>query len=298
MEYDPEKLPGMKKKTVLITGCSSGFGRALVPAFLDIGWKVTATLRHAKDRENLFSEEIRKYPGSLEILSLDVAREEDRKEMGRAFERRGEGLDVLVNNAGYGLFGALEDLTEAQLRAQMEVNFFGLVFLTQTLLPALRKTRGRVINISSVMGTFGFPLSLGYVSSKFALEGFSECLYYELKPHGVQVCLVEPGRHRTSFTPNMVWGEKSFEANSPYAPQTTLYNRARKDLTAQSVIPMEKVVRKVIQLTQAKSMPLRVPVGTDAWFVKIFQASLPEWMRTALLSMFYRRLLAKQAHPQ
>src|SRR5262245_25417622 len=214
----------MSRKTVLITGCSSGFGQLLVPEFLRDGWQVIATMRGAEKRQALFSKELQQYGDQLAILLLDVTNAEERRAV-RDFikERFGGRLDCLVNNAGYGLFGAVEDLSEAQIRQQMEVNFFGLVLLTQILLPQLRQSRGRVINISSVLGFMAMPMSVMYCASKFAVEGFSEGLAYELEPHGVQVALVEPGAFRTNFAEKLTWGDKSSDTNSPYQKQTAAY---------------------------------------------------------------------------
>ena len=178
-------------KTVLITGTSSGFGRQLAPRFLNAGWTVIATLRDASKRSDLFAADLAKSPGRLFVLSLDVARENERVAAAGFIDRQFEGkLDCLVNNAGFGLFGALEDLSEDQIRRQMEVNFFGLVLLSRSLLPHLRRARGRIINITSALGYLGMPLTSLYCASKFAVEGLSESLYYELKPHGVQVAIV------------------------------------------------------------------------------------------------------------
>src|SRR5688572_23972764 len=167
----------MSKKVVLITGSSSGFGRLLVKAFLARDWTVVGTLRNAQRSEEIFHEELKAYAGRFFAPPLDVTREEERAAACDFIERRFEGrLDCLVNNAGFGLFGPLEESSEAQIREQMEVNFFGTVLLTRSLLPSLRKSGGRIINISSAMGYMGMPLSSMYSASKFALEGFSESL--------------------------------------------------------------------------------------------------------------------------
>ena len=281
-------------KTVLITGCSTGFGRELVPRFLERGWTVVATLRRLKDRRDLFRQELQKYPRRLSLLSLDVADEWERKAAAEFVQAElGGRLDVLINNAGYGLFGALEDLSENQLREQFETNFFGTVLLTKHLLPFLRASRGKIVNISSVMGSFGMPLSGGYASSKFALEGLSECLYYELKPLGVQVCLVKPGRHRTSFSQNIRWGENSEKSGSPYYPMTERYLERKNKLSERVVVPQENVIRAVLRLAEARSIPLRVGVGKDAVFVRWFQKLIPEELRTWILSKTYQITLQK-----
>jgi len=278
-------------KNVLITGCSSGFGHALVPRFLERGWTVVATMRDLENRRDRFTQELQKYPDRLFLRSLDVTDEKERKETAEFVRTRLQHLDVLVNNAGYGLFGAVEDLSEKQLREQFDVNFFGAVFVTRELLPFLRESKGRILNISSVIGTFGMPLSSGYASSKFALEGLSECLYYEMKPFGVQVCLVKPGRHRTNFSQNMVWGEESQNPGSPYYPMTKRYLQRKDALSQKVVVPQENVVRAVLRLAEAKSIPLRYGVGKDTALVKAFQTLLPERWMTFILSKTYQKTL-------
>jgi len=278
-------------KTVLITGCSTGFGREWVSRFLERGWTVVATMRNLNERGSLFAGELQKYPDRLHLLSLDVTNERERKEAVEFVRTRFKRLDVLINNAGYGQFGALEDITEAQLRRQFEVNFFGTVFLTRDLLPILRESRGRIINLSSVAGTIGLPVSGAYCSSKFALEGLSESLYYELKPLGVQVCLVEPGRHRTSFSQNMEWGEKSRQPESPYRRMTESYLNRKSQLSERVVVSQENVVRLVVKLAESKQMPLRVSIGMDAWATRLIQALLPKRLQTTLLSLVWKKAL-------
>ncbi len=282
----------MKDRTVLITGCSSGFGRALVPVLLGRHWTVIASLRNAEARTGLFSQELKIHPHSLHVISLDVTNEQEREKAFEFARDRFHRLDVLINNAGHGLFGALEDVSETQLRQQMEANFFGTAFMTRTFLPLLRQARGKILNISSVMGSFGMPLSSGYCSSKFALEGLSECLYYELKPFGVQVCLVEPGRHRTDFSRNMVWGEKSQDSRSLYTRLTEAFDRRRERL-GKRVVPQENVVRVIVKLCETPRVPLRVPVGKDALLAQLIQTLLPQRLRTALLWGYYEWTLRK-----
>lgn len=250
-----------------------------------------ATLRNLKDRKGLFAQELRECPDRLHLLSLDVGDEGERKAAVEFVGTQRGRLDVLINNAGYGLFGALEDISEPELRRQFEVNFFGAVFLIRDLLPLLRRSKGRVINVSSVAGTLGLPLSSAYCSSKFALEGLSESLYYEARPFGVQVCLVEPGRHRTEFSRHMAWGEKSREESSPYARMTENYLSRKNKLSERVVVPQEKVIRAILELTETKYMPLRVPIGTDAWAVRLIKTLLPERLQTALMRVVWKKAL-------
>ncbi|MDB5037153.1 MAG: yusZ, partial [Bacteriovoracaceae bacterium] len=198
--------------------------------------------------------------------------------------------DCLVNNAGFGLFGALEDLSQTQIRQQMEVNFFGLLFLTQTLLPLLRKNRGRILNISSVVGYMGLPFTSLYSSSKFALEGLTESLYYEAKPFGVQVCLIEPGQHRTDFGKKLIYGEKSFEPFSPYFRFSKKFKEFRESSRKKPGVPSSSVVDKIVLLSEKKTIPLHVPIGIDAKLSYYLKKLLPAGL---FFTLMYKIFSAK-----
>ena len=285
----------MNNKSVLITGTSTGFGRRLVTEFLRAGWLVVATLRNAGDRKELFADELANAPDRLFILGLDVARGTERAAVAEFVDQQlGGRLDCLVNNAGFGVVGAFEDLSEAQIREQMEVNFFGLALLTRDLLPALRRARGRVINISSVLGYTGMPLSSLYCASKFAVEGLSESLYYELRPHGVQVAMVEPGAYRTGFRTNIVYGEKSFAEASAYKSQMAALSDYRNRGADGPGTPIDPVIDAVMRLASAKKMPLRVRCGKDAKAAYAARRLLPAGLHRAVMSKVYEKLFARR----
>ncbi len=278
-------------KTALITGTSSGFGRELVSELLRRGWSVAAGLRRARDRRGLFAAELGSYPERLRVLPLDVNNSVERLaargEVSRFFGGR---LDCLINNAGYGLFGALENLSEEQLRSQFETNFFAPALLTRLFLPLLRKARGRVINISSVVGTTGLPLTSAYCSSKFALEGLSEALYHELRPHGVQVALVEPGRFRTRFGDNVVWGAG---AEPAYERQTRNYRALKDRLSAGRGVDSRKVVLAVARLAESARMPLRTRCGMDARLGHLASRVLPAELKHRMSAAVYERMMLR-----
>lgn len=281
------------KRVVLITGCSSGFGRGLVSRFLKQGWLTIATLRNADERRSLFSVELRAHPNRLFIQQLDVAEASERNRVVEFVCSRFDQLNCLINNAGYGLFGALEDLAEQQIRHQMEVNFFGTVFLTRALLPVLRKSRGRVINMSTLFGFSSFPLSSVYCASKFAVEGLAESLYHELKPHGVQVTLVEPAGYRTRFGDNVVWGETSFEPTSAYTQQSGNYRRFKQSLTSGKGHAPDTVVQAIVRMAEARRMPMRFRIGAGSHMVYVLRKLLPQRLSTALLSAHYDKIFLK-----
>ncbi len=275
-------------KRVLVTGSSTGFGRLLCGAFLERGWKVYATMRGAAGRLALFSEEQKRYPSALTILSLDVESAAEREAAAKEVEAAG-GLDCLVNNAGFGQIGPCEEITEAEWRKQFEVNFFGALFLTNKLLPSLRESKGRVINISSILGLSALPLGAAYSSSKFALEGWSESLYHELRPHGVQVCVVEPGGFRTDFNRNLA--VVPARPGSPYRGQLMAYERFRAKKMATGGSAPEKVARRVVKLAESRRMPLRALVGADAKAMDAVGRWLPRNWGTSLMSLVYSKVL-------
>lgn len=280
-------------KRALITGSSTGFGRDLCTSLLERGWRVYATLRDAAARgKALFGEERRRFPERLRVLELDVADAGQREAAARAVEADG-GLDCLINNAAYGQFGPFEAISEEAWRRQLEVNFFAPVLLTRRLLPMLRASHGRVVNISSILGLASFPLSAPYAASKFALEGWSEALYYELKPHGVQVAIVEPGGFRTRFSDNIRMA--AVEPGSPYEGQLAAYERWREKRAAKTGVPPMAVVQKIVRLVESRRMPLRTLVGVDARFLDGLGRLLPRNLATSLLSTVYSRLMPKKA---
>jgi NAD(P)-dependent dehydrogenase (short-subunit alcohol dehydrogenase family) len=182
------------KKTVLITGASSGFGRATVKLFHQGGWNVIATMRSPEKETELSA-----ISGVL-VTRLDVTDKNSIAEAVQAGISQFGQIDALVNNAGFGTLGALEAAPEEVIRQQFEVNFFGLIEVIKTILPGMRAHKaGTIINVSSVGGRVTFPFSTLYHATKFAVEGLTESLQYELNPLGIRLKLVEPGGYKTDF---------------------------------------------------------------------------------------------------
>ena len=181
-------------KTILITGASTGIGNATARHFQAAGWNVAATMRKPESASDLAALE------RTIVLSLDVT---DRASIAAAVDAtiaKFGAIDVLLNNAGYGLAGPLEAVTPAQLERQFATNVFGPIYTTQACLPHLRARKaGVIINVSSIGGRLVFPFNSLYHGTKFAIEGMSESLALELAPHGIQVKLIEPGGVRTDF---------------------------------------------------------------------------------------------------
>jgi len=209
---------------VLITGCSSGFGLLAAARLAAAGHTVYASMRNLARKAALL-QETEKRGGAVRLVQLDVT---DDESIAAALDQitREEGrLQTLVNNAGYGLGGFFEDLEEGEIRAQFETNFFGVQKVIRRALPLMRNSvaasgrRGKIINISSVQGQGAIPGLGAYSASKFALEGFSESLYYELKPFGIAVVLIEPGSFSTPiFADNRQVGRRAGADGSPYTP--------------------------------------------------------------------------------
>ncbi len=274
-------------KTVLITGCSSGFGLAMVQAFLNDGWQVIATARHP---ENNSAIQQLQQP-SLTTLKLDVTNPDDRQQLQLFIsEKLNNQLDCLINNAGVGFIGLFEEFSEAQIRQQFEVNLFGLIFITQLCLPALRQSKGRIINISSALGFFGTPMYSLYVASKYAVEGLTESLFYELSSHGVQVALIEPGAIRTKFDTNVeIANNKLNDAiyvkqNEKLASMRTKLDKHMSNTTANDV------AKATLRLANSKTMTLRTQIGSDANSIFRLRKLLPESLFIRLVRIFLGKI--------
>jgi NAD(P)-dependent dehydrogenase (short-subunit alcohol dehydrogenase family) len=206
------------QKVAVVTGSSSGIGHEIALILARNGFRTYATMRDLQKNSKLKSiKEAENLP--LEFVQLDVT---DGNSVSVAvqtiYDNTGR-IDILVNNAGYGLTGALEDLSIDEIKTQFETNFYGLIRTTQSILPIMRKQEsGIIVNISSGAGRFGYPMGSAYVSTKFAVEGLSESLSYEVEPFGIRVILVEPGMIKTNFSNASFIAKKSTDPTSPYAP--------------------------------------------------------------------------------
>lgn len=280
-------------RTVVVTGATSGFGKSLVRHFLDNGDRVIATGRRLTARKDVLESERGKWPARLIEHDLDVTSSEDRSRFEEFCRVKLDGrVDILVNNAGYGLFGAFEDLSETEMRAQFEVNFFGLALLMRDLLPFLRVSKGKIFNLSSAFGVIGFPLTSLYCASKHAVEGLSESLRTELQPHGVQICLIEPGSYQTGFKSGSAWPQRT-PLDSPFARQTLLYKEFRSKLAAARPTnpDLDEVPRGLVKLSNKSRLPLRAAFGKDARSSILAKKILPAGLFNMIFDFYLGRTI-------
>lgn len=278
-------------RKVLITGATSGFGKLLTEAFLKNGDLVIATGRNLLGRKDIFEVERQAYPGRLLEFTMDVTSKDEIASVTNLLDTQlGGALDILINNAGYGLFGALEDLKDPEVRYQMEVNFFGTVNVTQAFLPMLRKSHGKIFNFSSVFGFMGFPLTSLYCASKYAVEGLSESLRGELAPHGVQVCLIEPGGYRTNFGNNLTWS-----GSSPvYRQQFENYQKLRAKLASRKPQLPSEVSEGILDLSLKAKLPMRKVYGKDGKASHFMKRFLPSSLYFFMMDMFFKKIFLRR----
>src|SRR5688572_2690869 len=257
-----------KKKVALVTGSSSGIGRETSLLLARNGFYTYATMRNL-EKSKAISNLKQKEKSSLEILQLDVNDEDSIKEAIQKITNEQERIDVLVNNAGYALVGPFEELSVKEFKEQYETNVFGVIRVTQAVLPIMRRQRnGIIVNISSIAGKIGFPLTSAYVSSKFALEGLSESIAYEIEHFGIKIILIEPGIIKSNFNNNIKVGKRvTINSNSPYREMTQKRISRFKPRFESGTPPIEvaKVILKTITSAENQSSSvLRYLVGNDA----------------------------------
>jgi len=249
------------EKVALVTGSSSGIGFETSLALARNGYYTFASMRNL-EKASKIQDISKKENLNLEVIELDVNNEDSVKSaIQKIISKKGR-IDVLVNNAGYMLFGAVEDLSVDELRKQFETNFFSIVRMIQEVAPLMRKQKdGIIVNISSVVGRLGFPGTSAYISTKFALEGLSECMRYELSPHGVKTIIIEPGAIKTNFMSSMETAQP--KPDSPYKEMNEKILNNVKMLLEMGTHPSE-VAKTIITAIGEKEPRPRYIVGNDA----------------------------------
>jgi NAD(P)-dependent dehydrogenase (short-subunit alcohol dehydrogenase family) len=247
-------------KTWLITGCSTGFGRVFAEAVLARGDKLVATARNVAT----IADFVRHYPESAAAMPLNVTRKGEAEAAVAKAETMFGGLDVLVNNAGFGLIGAIEETEPEEYRPMFETNLFGVIETTRAALPALRQRRGgRIINFSSIGGITGRQDFGLYNATKFAVEGFSEALAEEVAPFGIAVIIVEPGAFRTDFLGRSIaTAARRIAAYDETSGRTRDFGRTND---GQQPGDPHRAIDVLLAAADSATPPLRLPLGKDAF---------------------------------
>jgi NAD(P)-dependent dehydrogenase (short-subunit alcohol dehydrogenase family) len=248
------------EKVALVTGSSSGIGYETSLSLAREGYFTYATMRNLKKEEAIkkIAEE-ENLP--LKVIELDVDNEDSVQNAVKTIIDEKQRIDVLVNNAGWGIWGTAEDVSIEEFRAQFETNFFSVVRMIQKVAPIMRKQRtGDIVNISSIAGRIGFPVSTAYISSKFAIEGLSESLRYELGPFGVDIIIIEPGVIKTNFFDSMKTAKKTDDVYKEITEKVI----SGVKMMAEMGTPAKEVANVIIKsLKDEKPLP-RYVVGNDA----------------------------------
>jgi NAD(P)-dependent dehydrogenase (short-subunit alcohol dehydrogenase family) len=248
----------------VVTGSSSGIGLAASLALAKNGYVTYATMRNLAKQDSIQSVAEKEHL-SIRTVQLDVTDENSVKNAIQSILSESGRIDLLVNNAGYGMTGAFEDIGMDEIKSLYETNVFGVIRVTQAVLPIMRKQgSGRIINISSGAGRIGYPGGSAYVSSKFALEGLSESMAFEVEQFGIKTVLVEPGFIRTNFAENIVTAKKAQDPNSPYS-QTMMQMKSssHRRRMIENAPDADLVASVIVEAATAKEPDLRYLAGKD-----------------------------------
>jgi len=247
---------------VLVTGASSGIGEAIAKALAARGLTVFGTSRSPRAGDT----------NGFEMVPMDVRADESVRECVQTVAGRAGGVDVLINNAGYALTGAAEETSIDEAKEQFETNFFGVVRVTNAVLPLMRKAgAGKIITMGSLVGSVGVPFCSFYCATKFALEGYCEALWYEVRPFGISVSIIEPGWARTSL------GHSGATAAARLPAYATAEERATARIhgSIREGISPDQVRNRVLEIIDEPSPALRYPVGGQATWVPRLKSFLP-----------------------
>jgi NAD(P)-dependent dehydrogenase (short-subunit alcohol dehydrogenase family) len=277
-----------QERTTIVTGSSTGNGFETSLMLARNGFYTYATMRNL-DKSKTITDIARKDGLPLEVLQLDVTDDKSVKDaIDTILGKRGR-IDVVVNNAGYDVFGAVEDLSVEELKAQFETNFFGAIRVMKAVLPTMRKQRrGTIVNVSSVGGLVGIPLNSAYISSKFALEGFSESMQYELEEFGIKVILIEPGVVKTNFFENSKAAKNTASSNSPYAELAKKVSEGFKPMLENNSSSPIQVAEVILKAITSEKVNTRYLVGNDAAIIMDKKRSssdieLQQWIKESLI---------------
>ena len=260
-----------RQKIAIVTGSSSGIGYATSLILARNGFYTYASARNINKSASLQSTaDAERLP--LKLIQLDVTDDRSVKAAVEEVVSEKGRIDVLVNNAGYGLFGAFEDLSVDEIKAQFETNFFGVIRVTQHVLPIMRSgiaDGGIIVNVSSVNGHVPFPVISAYVATKFALEGLSESIAYEIEPFGIKVILIEPGAIGSGFMKGSIMSNRALDPKSAYFE---FVRKVRSKISSdhENATQPEEVAKTIVQAILSEKPEFRYVVGSDA--VTLMQA--------------------------
>lgn len=277
MIKEKESERQMNKKIAVITGASSGFGLLTTLELAKKGYLVIATMRNLEKQANLLSQATKlNLQQNIKVQQLDVTDQSSIHNF-QLFLKEINRVDLLINNAGYATGGFVEEIPVEEYRKQFETNLFGAISITQLVLPYMRKQKGgKIINISSISGQVGFPGLSPYVSSKYALEGWSESLRLEVKPFGVDVALIEPGSYNTN-----IWevgkqlAKNQYDTTSPYNEYMDKIQKHINNGSNTFGNPID-VANKIVKIAESKRTNLRYPIGKGVKFM-IFAKKILPW---------------------
>ncbi|QWH17966.1 SDR family oxidoreductase [Bacillus mycoides] len=277
MIKEKESERPMNKKIAVITGASSGFGLLTTLELAKKDYLVIATMRNLEKQVDLISQATkRNLQQNIKVQQLDVTDQSSIHNF-QLFLKDMNRVDLLINNAGYATGGFVEEIPVEEYRKQFETNLFGSISITQLVLPYMREQKsGKIINISSISGQVGFPGLSPYVSSKYALEGWSESLRLEVKPFGIDVSLLEPGSYNTN-----IWevgkqlAENQSDTTSPYKEYMDKIQKHINNGNDTLGNPID-VANKIIEIAEAKRTNLRYPIGKGVKFM-IFAKKILPW---------------------
>ncbi|QWG63956.1 SDR family oxidoreductase [Bacillus mycoides] len=276
MIKEKESERTMNKKIAIITGASSGFGLLTTLELAKKDYFVIATMRNLEKQVDLISQATKLHlQQNIKVQQLDVTDQGSIHNF-QLFLNEINRIDILINNAGYANGGFIEEIPVEEYRKQFETNLFGAISITQLVLPYMRKQKsGKIINISSISGQVGFPGLSPYVSSKYALEGWSESLRLEVKPFGIDVALLEPGSYNTN-----IWEvgkqltENQSDTTSPYKEYMNKIQKHINNGNDTLGNPMD-VANKIVEIAEARRTTLRYPIGKGVKFMIFAKKVLP-----------------------
>jgi NAD(P)-dependent dehydrogenase (short-subunit alcohol dehydrogenase family) len=284
-ETPTEKIDN-EQKVAVVTGSSSGIGYATALRLARNGYLTFATMRNPEKGSDLIGAA--KNEGlPIQVEQLNITDPDSINDFMTRINKTVGRIDVLVNNAGYWLIGALEDLSIREIQDQLDTNLLGTIRVTRQVLPLMRERKsGTIVNVTSALGRFGLPAMSGYVASKFALEGLTESLAYEVAPFGIKVILIEPGVVKTKVKDNSVVGRRALRNDSPYSSMLGSFNAAFSVLW-ENASTSDQVAATILQAISSPERKLRYPVGSDVavWLEKKSTMSDEEFQEYMMNSM-------------